>query len=167
MLVVGLNDLAGVGIELNDLLIAIAGEESTGAHRMPDTAEWSLLRTEGVDDAAGLRVPEMRDAIEPRREEAAAVSLECDISHCSGVSLICMKAPLAFDVPDAAAAVVTSTEQESAGLREESDSLDAFRMAGECVQESFGNVGLLSVFVTVEVSFHIDLPFLGIVEQLR
>ena len=67
---------------------------------MPDAAEWSLLRAERVDDSAGLRVPEVRHTIEAGREEAAAVVLEGNIPHCSGVGIVLVQAPFAFDVPE-------------------------------------------------------------------
>ena len=112
MLIVRLDNLAGVSVVLYNLLVAVAGEEDIRARRVPDAAERSLLRAKRVDDSTGLRVPEVRHTIEPGREEAATIVLKGNVPHCSGVGVVLVQAPLAFDVPDAAAAVVASTQQQ-------------------------------------------------------
>lgn len=79
---------------------------------MPRAAEGRLFCAESVDDAPCFRVPQMHHSVEASREKSAPIVLESDIPNRSRVRVILMQAALAFDVPDAAATIVTRAQQQ-------------------------------------------------------
>ena len=74
---------------------------------MPRAAEGRLFCAESVNDAPCFRVPQMHHSVEASREKSAPIVLKSDVANRSRVRLVLMQATLAFDVPDAAAAIVT------------------------------------------------------------
>ena len=109
MLFILLDDLLGVRIKLEDLLVGAASEEDVllVISWVELDTEWHSLVGEGLDHFACLGVPQLYDSVKTCTEEPLAIVCEADISDCFLVAYVSSHTlTVSGHVPDLALAVV-------------------------------------------------------------
>ena len=112
MLLILLDDVFGVGIELEDFLVGTTSQENMLLifSRMEFNAERCFAISETPNNFAGLGVPKLNDFVERCGEEFTTIVRKLNVSDGLGVAHISAKAfSVGQHVPDFDGAIVTST----------------------------------------------------------